>query len=909
MADPQTPSATAESAAHAHGLFVDGLGLDIVDSAGTVSEYPDAPSPEPNGLNLELLQTLNITAGDVNIPLLATPEQAGLLSLGDLGTLSSYSASSSASTSVASSGVITDEGAIDLGPVEDPTSFNPASVNASSLVREVLGDETADALLDDATLSIGALASRVEAEDGVATSEYSLTGLDLQISSPFVDGLVDDLDTFSGTLIDPIEALLAEDGSVEQIVSGLADTIDALPLTTASVDSLGLDTSSLTTELRAQLLETPLQNTDGSVTVDLDAGTIGVDLDRLVVEGADAESLSDLGPNTEVLSGPTVDAILDGVTDALLGGGTNSLVSKATTLIEQGIYGVGVNASLQVGLEADVLGAVIPVANGPLAISGTIGGILDQPGYAPLDVDAEGVQLLGGLPSPVDLGALLDPVLDLAEGVLSSITGAIVTPASNVVDDVEDDLNAFLTPLVTELLDEALEPVLEQVLAVTINEQPSLLEGGVSDLGPEGFTTRALSISVLPLLGEGSVDVELGSSTVFPAAPAAVAVLNASPNPVEQGGVVTLTGGGFESGEDVTVTLPDGSTTTLTAGEDGTISTTWDVPAAYAPGTATFTATGGTSGLSATTTTEVIAASTATLQATPNPVQQGGTVTLSGGGFDSGEDVVVTLPDGEETTVTAEEDGSFSTTWDVPADFTPGTATFTATGETSGLSATATTVVEAADGDADANVNASASASASADAAADNAATASAQAAAQAAANANNTSDASAAADVTADAAAAVAANANASSEASARSNAAAAAAAMASANSTANSAANADASAAATASANADATAAASAASDAAATATSSADASAAASADVAADASATASASSNSSSTSNASGSASASASSNGGPNHLVNTGGSSPLVFGIGGVVLLLVGAGVMLATRRRKMMRRG
>ncbi|MEV8339353.1 choice-of-anchor G family protein, partial [Leucobacter sp. NPDC077196] len=688
-ADVQAPSAEAESAGHGHGLWIDGLGLDVASTASTSTEFPDVPGPATNGLDLELLQSATVNANGINLPLLSDGTNGGLLALGDLGALSSFSTSPSATSSIASSGIITEEGAIDLGPVNDPDSFAPAQLDASALVRQVLGDAVADELLNEATLSVGALASRVEAENGAATSEYSLSGLDLELSSPAVGGLVDDVDALAGGLLVDVEALLAEGGTVNTLVSDLVDTIDALPLASASLNGLGLDTTELTTELRAQLLQTPLENSEGSVSVDLSDGTITVALDELAVSGQPGESLSSLAPNTDVLSGPMVNAILDGVSDALLGDGPNSLVTKAVTLITEGVYGVGVTADLEIGLGLDLGLTTIDVAGGSVLIEGTLGGILGQEGYDPLAINASDVTLLPGLPEPVDLGDVLQPVLDLITPVVSSIGAAILPVVTTAVADIQPSITGLLNPIVTELLDDALEPVLTEVLAITINQQPD-----TSDLGADGFTVRALSLTLLPLLGDSSVNVQLGSASAF--AEAAAATLAASPNPVVQGGVVTLTGTGFTEDEDVTVTFPDGTTEVVVAGAGGSVTATWDVPEDYAPGTVNFSAAGGTSGLTATASTQVVAASAATLDAAPDPVEQGGTVTLTGGGYEDGEDVSITLPDGVITTVTAEDDGTFTTTWAVPANFPVGAANFSATGVTSELTAAASVQVEAA---------------------------------------------------------------------------------------------------------------------------------------------------------------------------------------------------------------------
>ncbi|WP_194928672.1 YPDG domain-containing protein [Pseudactinotalea sp. HY158] len=237
-----------------------------------------------------------------------------------------------------------------------------------------------------------------------------------------------------------------------------------------------------------------------------------------------------------------------------------------------------------------------------------------------------------------------------------------------------------------------------------------------------------------------------------------------------------------------------------------------------------------------------------------------------------------------------------------------------------------------ASADANADLNADASASAAASANADDDSNAAAQAAAQAAATADADTTASAAADASAESAAAVAANADASSDASSDvssdANAAAAASSQAAANADATSQADANASAASSAAADVNAAAASDASSEAAANAdassAASADASADANADLNADASAAAEASANvdAEASANASAetegtaddqgaaadaqgaSAQSSAAANGsGDGQLPDTGSTLNLPAILGAMLLALLGAGVLVANRKR------
>ena len=951
MASADTQEVSSASAAHGHGLWLEGLGLDVAGTASSLSEYPDNAGPNAEALNVEALGALQVDLGSVQLPLIGDGTNDGLLQLGSLDGISSWSASASDTRSAASSGLINADGSLDLDAGGEGTEFEPARVDLSGLLRQVLDDAVVNDVLSEASIGVGALGAHVEADNAPATSEYMLTGLGLDVNSPLVGGLTGQIDSLVGTLVAPIEDALGEGGELNTAIVNLVNALDALPLVDAELTSFSIDTASLTTEVREALLQTPLENADGSVSVDLSSGIVHVDLDELVIDRSGAESLSSLPANTDVLDDATITAILDGVSDALIGAGENSLVTKTVGLITDGLYGTAVDLDLEVGLSANVLGADIPVANGPVTVDTTIGGLLGDPDYAAPVVDVSGVTLLPGLPVPIQIGPLLQPVVDLLTSTLTTIGGEVLDPlVTEVIAGAQPALLELLGPVVAELGDGALEPLLSNIATITINEQPSEA-GGEGDFGGDSFTVRALALSLLPnATANGAVALQLGSATVQ--AEVVEAALTATPDPVEPGGIVTLVGTGFEPGEDVTITLPDGSTTTVTADTDGAVTTTWDVPADIAEGDITFTALGATSGREASDTITVAAdadanvnasasasasanaaadnEATASAQAAAEAAALADNTSTASASADVTANAAASAAADPEASAaaSAESNTAAAASAQASADSTADSAqdADTSAAASAAANADASSAAEAASeasaeatasanasaaasadmsadassgaaAQADANLNASASASASANAAADNEATASAQAAAEAAALADNTSTASAAADVTANSAASAAANAEASAAASAESNTAAAASAQASADSTADSAQNADTSAAASAAANADASSAAEAASEASAAATASTNASASASADVNAAASSVAAAQAN------ASASAGASANGNADGNELVRTGGESLAALGLAALALLLAGGGTVVAMQRR------
>lgn len=907
-ADQQTVPTGADSAAHGHGLWTELFGLSLAGTANAVSDHPDNAGANGDDLDIDLLDSLvNLNLGTVNLPLIkdpGVPGAAGLLDAGSLGLISSYAESPSATNSIASSGLLLSDGALDL-QAQNASGFEPARIDLGALLDQLLTEPLADAVLRDAVIEVGALGARAEKNDGAVTSEYMVSDLDIALQSPVVVTLGDTVETTVDTVVgDVVDGAVGPTGVLGSALSGLSSIVGAVDLTVLGT-GLRLDSdpaqttvqvngvADLANDIKTQLVTQGVSNSDDSVTVNLDTGEIAIDLAAFVIEAQNDPAITDLDqlpPNTPVLSSAVITAVANGVTEALTDAGNpNSLVSKVQTLLEDGIWDLGVEVRINAAAEACVTGICEALATGNIVIDGTLEEFAGANGESldATNIDPQ-IVLLG-----FDVGDVLAAVtVPLLTFVTDNITGDLL---DLITDDVIDGLQPALITVVGTATSTLLDPdgalgrVLAELVQLTINDQPTnRLTPVPGDLGAGSFTVRALTLEVLPQPGGGITDavgVELGSATVLAEDP--TATLTATPAEVAEGETVTLTGsffapdeavaflvngapdatitattnasGGFTAtwvvpagfdlgdvtftatdvsgnsdtatvevveasltasdaeqggtvevrgqdfvpGETVTIDLPGGGTTTVTAQPDGSISYDWPVPETQAPGDVTFTATGASGRTASDDAT--ISRATATLTASPNPVAAGGTVTLTGGNFAPGEPVTLTLPAVCAVTsgvpVVADGSGAFTVTCTVGAAVPDATAlNFSASGNSSGRTATAQTEVDSQPA-GDVNANASASAAASAQADGDN--QAAVRAAAQAAAMADNSTSASADSDATASAAAQSAARASvtagasqdASTTATSAASASAQAAAQASADSTA--AADADASAA----------------------------------------------------------------------------------------------------------------
>ena len=557
VAEGEPPSAGA-----AQWLDVGLLPLDVAGLAYAHTEYAPVGANEADwdSLNASLLGALSVDLGAVTLPLVKDPEdpeQAGLLDLGNLGVLRSYSNSPSPNWATAATGLLTDNGSLDLSAYSDPTLSN-SQLDLTALLNQVLGPGS-DALLSTAAIEVGAVGSQITAgnldAEGIEQctfsidNQYVLTDLKLDVESPLIGSAVTAINDpttgiLSTNVIDPLDALLGSGGGIESLVNGVLAPIEAILNAldlglvevngTAGINSLSIDTSALVTSVQ-QVLAEPLESSDGSIRIDLQTGQIWVDLGKYAVENANAgkpESewvdLSSLPANTEVLDAETISAILNGVTDLLSGDAStnpNSLVSKLITAVNEGVYNSLLDISLQIAVETcPLVGPCLTVLDVPVTITGTLGGFMGEAGYDAPVIDVSQLTIAG-----IPAGLLAEPVVLILQGLVTSIGSLLNTvvadPNTGILANFQRDLvgpTGVITTLVDGLVGDsgALKTLLENVATITINRQPD-----VGDLGAGSYTVRALEVVLLPNVTEnGAVPVQLASSTALASPPACLTI-------------------------------------------------------------------------------------------------------------------------------------------------------------------------------------------------------------------------------------------------------------------------------------------------------------------------------------------------------------------------------------------------
>ncbi|MFS0714437.1 choice-of-anchor G family protein [Microbacterium sp. 2P01SA-2] len=470
----------------ASGRFLSGelLGLDLdalaeleqmvlaLDGAGAATVSPsdaiDLGSAPPdsyvyaNPFDVTALSALNVdlTGFTVGLPGAA------------LGAVNQYASVSTDGSVAGASGLVNDSGAVLVSDSTPPASLpSRARIGLSGILPAVAG-------IADADLEIGAVAASSQI-DGCAllrdelwgetapasaiVRDYGIAGLGLQLDAPVVESLVSTTTAAVNTLGGVVGQLTGPSGLIGSTIgAGLDAGLPGVLTTTVSgnVSITGLDLLGSV----ATLLNTPL--TDGVITIDLQAGTIDVDLDALL------PSLNDAPPNTEIVLNATV---LNPIVDragALLDNWTTQIVDAVTAELRE--------ATVTIALEALVAAPGIGILPGLNVLSadvgfvGPLGALLD--GTAVLTIDADAVGAVGpvntllaalGLPTVTQL---LTAIEGLGSGLVSTLANTPTTTITGALTTLGGTLASATTAVITAL--GAVVAALPSVVSLMVNVQP-----------------------------------------------------------------------------------------------------------------------------------------------------------------------------------------------------------------------------------------------------------------------------------------------------------------------------------------------------------------------------------------------------------------------------------------------------
>lgn len=546
LAGAATPAAAAPTdSSESAAQLVDGdlLGTGFLTAVTTQAGNPSDAGPRSASIDAGVLGGLaTVSLGSVSVPLVDDGSGSGLLDLGGAsgaGLLNGYAAAPNPYQATAASGAVGDDGSIDLSGVADPADTDLARVNLQPLLAQLGVAGLTDAVVDDLSLGLGALASTATATGGgTPSSDYVLAGAELTVSSPLVAGLTGELGTAVGDVDAAAAGLLGPGGPVQDALDGLAVPDVSVP-GVVTID-LGTPTVAATVDLSgvlAGVLADPVL-TDGPVTIDLTTGLITVDLAEL-----NGGTLNGLPANTALLTSAQITAITDTVA-ALLG----DLTGTVTDAVDAALRTTSVTIAL-----APSVTALAGVVTSDLAVQvdTTVGDLLDG------TVADDDVTVTGGVAVDLGLGSVPVPIGDIVDALLPTVLGTVVPAVGDVLEPalgaggalVESTVGGVVDGVVTGL-DPVLDGVLAQAVALTVNSQPS-----PGTLGTGSFTVRPLLVELLPGTPD-AVSLALASSSVrVPAvAPPVPTVTGVDPTtgPTSGGTTVTITGTGLDSVDGVT---------------------------------------------------------------------------------------------------------------------------------------------------------------------------------------------------------------------------------------------------------------------------------------------------------------------------------------------------------------------
>lgn len=415
-----------------------------------------------------------------------------------LGAANQWTQGSTAGRAAGASGLINDSGAVlvsDATPDDDLPE--PGRIDITALLPTVAG-------LNAATLEVGAVAASsqldgcaalldqvwgVSPAQPVAQRDYGIAGLGLVLDAPAVGALTGAVTTTVGELETAVAALVGQNGLISQSLSEtlrLRVSTLASTQTTGTVTITGLDLRSTVAPFLG------LQLRGNGFTIDLANGRILVDLERLT------GPLNGAAPNTELV----LDA---GVVNAITAE-AGALLDAWSTDVTDALRAAIRNAQVNVNLTVTVRAAGFNLANVTLALTSTIGAVVD--GNASIGVTLSNVPS-GAIVTTIDLAlaAIGLPPLSTIVNTLSSSGPALTTSLANLlttqllnrVTTLGTTLSSRSAPVVT-VLAEVLN-ALPSVVSVMVNVQPDVSGAppGSTYTRPTARSTAEFAVTALRL--------------------------------------------------------------------------------------------------------------------------------------------------------------------------------------------------------------------------------------------------------------------------------------------------------------------------------------------------------------------------------------------------------------------------
>jgi hypothetical protein len=443
----------------------------------------------------------------------------------DMSALASYAEAQPDGFSAAGSGLVTNQGAINLEEANDPNLEPLGSLSLDGIIDEVVPDTSpvADELAS-LDLDLGAVASITSLDacpvlwneplDEHLMRDYLIASMGLNVGST----LISDIFTLVNDLLLAIENIETTTDLDASLLADLTPILGGITSGLVSIEDLSVDaTVNIDTTALASVLSTTYDG-NGIVQLNLTDGTLVVDIAELM---GGPNGLNDQPANTELLlNGAILDALEDAVLDAL-----TDLVTQANAAIATVLGSITITGNITghlVALGVDVADLTIPLGGGPVDID-----LLTVDCVDPLNaVLCAALPVVTGVTIPIVEGLLtaaLTDVVNVVDDAIADVTAAVtlVTDAAIAALDLLDAVDSLLIQLLGEVLGGLFG--VDGLLSIVVNAQ-SAPTGNANPIPPNfddppvpagQYDIAALRIGVLDLLGDDSnVDITFARSSV-----------------------------------------------------------------------------------------------------------------------------------------------------------------------------------------------------------------------------------------------------------------------------------------------------------------------------------------------------------------------------------------------------------
>ena len=423
-----------------------GMNLDNVvslEAAHAQADADDAPMTVKDPLEVTAVNT--VTVGD------GSSVQGNLGQFLQLGAIGQYATAAKDGTSSAATGAVSPDGGVGVGQDESMPGGN-----ATFDLSKLLGNGFASNITD-LQLAIDAAAAQAKSDGTNASGDYSLDGVDLNLTSPAISQLTEKVNT----ALDAVTSRLANLDGADGLLA--ADLSKALVALNPALNLLGGNadvTATINTGDLHKLVQDLLQAQYGSggVTFNLETGVVTLNLGKLL-----GENLNNLAPGTELIDGTILDPALNSVTSQV-SGIADQVVNRVKDALNNATVDVHADLSenvAQAPLVQNVCQLVQKVIQVPTQVVQQVLVQVPVINGVPLPV-VNGIPQLDGVPV---VGSLLGKITGTLTYVTQTVNQTVTklvdhTVNQNVCSDLTTalpDLNTSVTADVTGTVGEALQ--------------------------------------------------------------------------------------------------------------------------------------------------------------------------------------------------------------------------------------------------------------------------------------------------------------------------------------------------------------------------------------------------------------------------------------------------------------------